>query len=107
MGYLIKLVSVVVAVLLWHLYHLDPNVAQLKDVLQLLHSETVHGHVAIGFILALLLDDSLGARVSYTSRLGPMDAVNRDGSFKNTPGGNGIKGFTCNEDIKKQDSVIR
>jgi hypothetical protein len=67
MGYLIKFVSVVAAVLFWHLYHLDPNVAQVKDLLQLLHSETVHGHIAVGFILALLLDDGIGAGVSYVS----------------------------------------
>lgn len=93
MGYLSKLMSVVGAVLLWHLYHLNPDVAQLKDVLQLLHSETVHGHVAIGFILLLLLDDGFGARVSYISHQRTLRAAGNSG---------GLSGLAA-IDLKKQD----
>jgi hypothetical protein len=93
MGYLSKLMSVVGAVLLWHLYHLNPDVAQLKDVLQLLHSETVHGHVAIGFILLLLLDDGFGARVSYVSHQSAVRCARSDNNF----------GVSAVKDLKKQD----
>jgi len=55
MHYIYKIVSAAVIVLLWHAYHLNPETAQLRDILALLHSETVHGQFAVAFVVFMLL----------------------------------------------------
>lgn len=81
MGYLFKFLLAVMGVLLWHMYGLDPNTAQLKDVLQLLHSDEVHTRICIGFLLLVLIDDGVGAGVSYSSVHRSTPADSRFGGF--------------------------
>lgn len=65
MHYIYKIISAAVLVLLWHVYHLNPETAQLRDILALLHSETVHGQFAVTFVVFMLLCEPL----TYVSAL--------------------------------------
>jgi hypothetical protein len=57
-----------VLVLLWQTFHLDPNTAQLKDFLLMLHDEQVHGHVAVLALCLLVFGDGLSSAVRSSTR---------------------------------------